>query len=86
MNIANKSFIVKYIFVVVDVDIVENKNFDTNLDKRENFDDVIDFNIIVAQDICFFDVANYANKIRQFISTFDIANKLVKIVDEIEKI
>ena len=46
-------------------------NFDTNLDKRENFDDMSDFEIIFAQNICFFDIAkSVANKINS-IKFFD---------------
>ena len=84
----NKSFIVKYVFVVVDVNINENidesnaftRNFDINFDKRETFD----FDIIVAQNICVFDVANnVANKIK--LNILIIANE-INIVDEIKKI
>ena len=83
----NKSFIVKYVFIV-DIDENENKNFDTNLNKRESFNDT-SFNAIVAQKICVFDVANdilnKINSIKLDIKFFDVVNE-VKIVDEVEKI
>ena len=63
MNMTNKLFIVKYVFVDVDVDKNKNKNFDTNLDKRESFDDA-NFNVIVTQNICVFDVANKIDSIK----------------------
>ena len=85
MNMTNKLFIVKYVFVIVDVNIDENdaflRNLNTNLDKRENFDDA-NFNAIVAQNICFLNVANKTNSIELNIS--NIANE-IKIVDEIKK-
>ena len=67
----NRLFIVKYVFVDVDVD----KNVDDEVnalfrnssiesDNREDFDDIINFDAIFAQNICFFDVAkSVANKI-----------------------
>ena len=57
MNITNKLFIVKYVFV--DVDICEEivlRNSSIESDNRENFDD-INFETIFAQNIRFFDVA-----------------------------
>ena len=85
----NKLFIVKYVFV--DIDIDENvdekisdtisKNLNKNLDKREDFDDM-NFEFIFAQNICFFDVAkNVANKINS-IAVFDEIKS--EISDEIE--
>ena len=53
MNIANKLFIFKYVFVIdvnIDKDVDKKstflRNYDTNLDKRESFDKIIDFNVI----------------------------------------
>ena len=78
----NKLFIVKYVFVVninenenINKNDAFSRNFDTRNDKRESFDEIIDFDIIVAQNICFFDV------------TSDIASKKnsIKLVDEIKK-
>ena len=47
----NKSFIVKYIFVVANVDIDENdtlsRNLSISLDRRENFDET-NFDAICA--------------------------------------
>ena len=83
----NKLFIVKYIFVVVDVniDIIVFKNFDTNLNKRKSFDDV-NFNIIAAQNVYFLDVANdVANKINSLKSISNIASE-IKIINEVRKI
>ena len=88
----NKLFIVKYIFVVVDVDIDKNnafsRNLSINLDRRESFDDA-NFDIIVAQNIYVFDIANdILNKIDSIkldIKFFDIINE-IEIVDEIKKI
>ena len=85
-------FIVKYIFVVVNVDVDKNntfsRNLNTSLDKRESFDDA-NFDAIVAQNICVFDVANNVlNKINSIefdIRFFDIVNE-IEIVDKIEKI
>ena len=74
----NKLFIVKYVFIV-DVDKNKNKNFDTNFDKRESFDDT-SFNINVAQNICFLDVANDVNSLE-----LNVASK-VEIVNEIKKV
>ena len=49
-------------------------------DKRENFDDIIDFDAIFTQNICFFDVArDVANKIDSI-----KINKITKrVVDEV---
>ena len=50
------------------------KNSSIESDKRENFDDIIDFDVIFAQNICFFDIANdVANKIK--------VNKIMKNVE-----
>ena len=80
----NKSFIVIQNLVDVDVD----KNVDEKIDKkidaflksssiendnRENFDDIIDFDAIFVQNICFFDVANKINSIN--------VNKIIKNVE-----
>ena len=45
---------------------VTKENLNTSFDKRENFDDDIDFDIIFTRNICFFDVANKANLIKIF--------------------
>ena len=74
MNITTRLFIVKYVFVI-NVDA----NIDVNLDKRENFDDA-NFEIIVAQNICLFDVANNVDSLE-----LSVASK-IKIVDEIKKV
>ena len=74
----NKLFIVKYVFFD-DIDVDKNRNFDTNLDKRENFDDA-SFEIIVAQNICLLDVANNVNSLE-----LSVASK-IKIVDEIKSV
>ena len=85
----NKLFIVKYVFVV-DVDFDENKdkndiflrNFDINLDKRESFDDA-NFDVIIAQNICFLDIANdVVDKIK--LNILNIASE-INIVDEIKR-
>ena len=78
----NKSFIVKYVFIV-DIDKNENKNFDINFDKRESFNDT-NFNIIVAQNICVFDVANKINSIKLVdeVEKFWIATSLLDIANE----
>ena len=70
----NKLFIVKYVFVV-DIDNDIDKNFNTNLNRRESFDDA-NFDAICTQNICFFDVAN------------DVANKInsIKLVDEVKSV
>ena len=88
----NKLFIVRYIFVVVDVDVDKNdafsRNLSTNLDRRKSFDDA-NFDAIVAQNICVFDVANdVLNKINSIefdIKFLDIVSE-IKIADEIKKI
>ena len=77
INMTNKSFIVKYAFIV-DIDKNEYKNFDINLDKRETFDD-INVEAIIAQNINFL---NIANKIRSTKLNISINN----VVDEIKKI
>ena len=92
----NKLFIVKYI--LFDIDFCEKinekksdkidaflKNLNTSLNRRESFDDVNDFEIIFAQNICFFDVAkNVANKVNSIkinkINSIKI-NKVMKKVD-----
>ena len=82
----NKSFIVKNVFV--DVDICEkidkrviDKNLSIDLDKHESFDDIA-FETIFAQNICFFDVVkNVANKINSI--KIDKINT-IKIFDEIK--
>ena len=85
----NKLFIVKYVFVV-DVDFDENKdkndiflrNFDINLNKRESFDDA-NFDVIIAQNICFLDIANdVVDKIK--LNILNIASE-INIVDEIKR-
>ena len=50
------------------------KNSSIESDKRKSFDDIIDFNVIFAQNIYFFDVAN------------DVANKIKidKIIENVE--
>ena len=85
----NKSFIVKYVFV--DIDIDENvddeidaffKNSSIESDNREDFDNIIDFDAIFAQNIYFFNVAkSVANKIDSM-----KINKInsTKFFDEIE--
>ena len=93
-NITNKLFIVKYVFVDIDVDIditidendAFSRNFDTRSDKRENFDDM-SFDIIVAQNICFFDVANdVANKQNSIkLNISNIANE-INVFDEIKRV
>ena len=40
------------------------KNSSIESDNREDFDDIIDFNVIFAQNICFFNVANKINEIK----------------------
>ena len=77
-NITNKLFIVKYVlFDNIDVDAKIIAIFDTNLNKRESFDDIIDFNAIVIQNIEFFDVAkSVANKIN--------STKINKIIESVE--
>ena len=84
----NKLFIVKYVFVDIDnsknVDEILENEIDTLLrnsnienDNRENFDDIIDFDIIDAQNICVFDIAkNVANEINKI--------KINKTIKEIE--
>ena len=74
---------IKYVFVIVNVDVNNNvfKDFNTNLDKRENFDDM-NLKIIIAQNICFFDIANKQDSIKLNIS--NVVNE-IKIVDEIER-
>ena len=79
--------IVKYVFVVVNVDVDKSntflRNFDTKNNKRESFD-VINFDIIVAQNICFLDIANnVANNINSL--KLNVASK-IKIIDEIKKV
>ena len=60
------------------------KNSNIKSDKRESFDDIIDFDIIFTQNICFFNVANdVANKIE--------INKIInnvknKVNDEIKRV
>ena len=82
---------IKYILFDIDfcekVNEVKNeicailKNSSIENDKRENFDDIIDFNIIFAQNICFFDVANnIANKIKMS------RKNSIKVFDEIENV
>ena len=92
----NKLFIVKYVLFNVDfcekVNKVESeiyailKNSSIESDKREDFDDIIDFNVIFAQNINFFDVSkNVANKINSIkINKIDSIkiNKIMKKVDE----
>ena len=58
--------------------ILKNSSVENN--KREDFNNIIDFDAIFAQDICFFDVAkNVANKINSI-----KINKITKrIVNEI---
>ena len=90
----NKLFIVKYVFVDVDVDVdviidknnAFSKSFDTKNDKRESFND-ISFDIIVAQNICFFDIANdVANKQNSIeLNISNIAN-VINIIDKVKKI
>ena len=74
MNITTRLFIIRYVFVV-SIDA----NIDVNLDKRKSFDDA-NFETIVAQNICFLDVANNVNSLK-----LSVASK-IKIVDKIEKI
>ena len=82
----NKLFIVKYVFIV-DIDKDKNKNFDINLDKREDFDETIDFDANVVQNICFFNVANnVANKINSIKLDFSSVANEIKIIDEIKEI
>ena len=85
----NKLFIVKYVLFDVDFDKEINEeiidalfdNLRTNFDKRESFDDIINFDFIFAQNICFFDVAkSVANKIN-LIKVDKIIS--IKIFDEI---
>ena len=81
----NKLFIVKY--VLFDVDFCKKvnekksdeidtllRNLSTNLNKRESFNDMSDFETIFAQNICFFDVANKINEIK--------INKIMKEIDD----
>ena len=81
----NKLFIVKYVFVDIDIcekidERVIDKNLSTSLDRRESFDDIA-FETIFAQNICFFDVVeNIANKINK-INKIEI-NKIVKNVED----
>ena len=70
----NKSFIVKYVFVDVDVNNNIDKNFDSNLDKRESFNDT-NFNAFVAQNVCFFDIANKTRSTKLNISIDDITRR-----------
>ena len=90
-NITNKSFIVRYVLFNIDVDVeididendILSKKFRTNLDKRESFDDA-NFDVICAQNICFFDVTNdVANNVNSL--KLNVASK-IKIVDEIKSV
>ena len=80
----NKLFIVKYVFFDIDIDV--DKNFDINLDKRDDFDDT-NFETIIAQNICVFDVAkNVLSNLNSIdVNISNIASK-IKIVDEVKKI
>ena len=92
----NKSFIVKYIFVDVDVDENIDEKIKSKIDaflrnssiksnNHENFDD-IDFEITFAQNICFFNIAkNIANKINSIKINKIIKSVENKINDEIKK-
>ena len=76
----NKLFIVKYVFVNIDIEIMR-KNSNINNDKRENFDN-INFKTNFARNIYFFNILkNVVNKV----NTIKI-NKmnLIKIFDEIK--
>ena len=54
------------------------KNSSIESDNRENFDNIIDFDVIFAQNICFFDVSkNVANKIDSM-----KINKIMKKIDD----
>ena len=53
------------------------KNSSVENDKREDFDDIINFDIIFAQNICFFDVTrNVANKINSMRFFDEIENEI----------
>ena len=82
MNITNKLFIVKYVFVI-DVNNNINRNFNSNLNKRENFDDA-NFDIIFVQNIC---VLNIVNDVTNNVNSLklNITSK-IKIVDEVKTI
>ena len=83
----NKLFIVKYI--LFDINFCEKinekksneintflRNLSTNLNKHESFNNIIVFNVIIAQNICVFDIAkNVANKINKI-----KINKIIKSV------
>ena len=77
----NKLFIVRYVLFDNDfcekIDEKVNDEIDTffrnssiESDNREGFDDIIDFDVIFAQNIDFFDVAK------------SVANKIIKRVDD----
>ena len=83
-----KSFIVRY--VLFDVDFCEkvdeeisdafSRNLDTDLDRRDGFDDSIDFEIIFAQNNCFFDVAkSVANKV----DSIEVDKAMKRVDDEV---
>ena len=82
----NKLLIVKYILfnidVDIDIDIDENnafsRNLSTNLDRRDDFDDA-NFDIIVAQNICVFDVANKIRSTKLNISIDDVIDEVKKV-------
>ena len=73
----NKLFIVKYIFII-NINKNKNTNFDTNFNKRENFDN-INIEIIITQNINFLNIANNIRSTKLNISIDDIINKIKKI-------
>ena len=76
----NKLFIVKYVFVDVDIKAIR-KNSSIKSNKREDFNDIIDFDIIFAQNIRFFNVANnVANNIANKIYLIKVNKTIKKLI------